>query len=54
MVSTLLDWNRWEYLLSIGPVIHSARSDTMPHLSATLMIEDWANRSIDGKLLADE
>jgi hypothetical protein len=26
----------------------------MPHLSVTLMIEDWADRPIDGKLLANE
>lgn len=54
MVSTLLGRNRWENLLSIGPVIHGARSDTMPHLSVALMIENWANRPIDGKLLANE
>jgi hypothetical protein len=54
MISTLLGWNRRENLLSIGPIIHGARSDTMPHLSITLMIKDWANRPIDGKLLANE
>ena len=54
MVSTLLGRNRWENLLSIGPVIHGTRSDTMPHLSVALMIENWANRPIDGKLIANE
>jgi len=54
IVSTSFRRHWWEDLLPIGPIIHSACSDTMSHLPVTLMIENWANWSIDGKLLLVE
>jgi hypothetical protein len=54
IISTLLRRNRWKDLLTVGPIIDGARGDAMSHLSVTLVIENGANRSIDGKLLADE
>jgi hypothetical protein len=51
IISTRFGRHRWEDLLPIRPIIHSTCSDTMPHLPVTLMIENWANWSIDRKLL---
>jgi len=54
IISTLFGRHWWEDLLPIRPIIHSACSDTMSHLPVTLVIENWANWSIDGKLLLFE
>jgi hypothetical protein len=53
-VSALPFWDRWEDLLSVRPVVDGARGDAISHLSVTLVIENGANRSIDGKLLINE
>src|ERR1700742_3604063 len=37
IISAFLWRNWWEHLLPIRPIIHSARGDTMSHLSVTLM-----------------
>ena len=54
IVSTLLRWNWWENLLSIRPVIHGAGGDAMSHLSVSLVVKNWADGPVDGKLVVRE
>ena len=54
IISTVLRQDWWKDLFSIGPIIDSARRNTMSHLPVTLMVENWAERPINGKLLLVE
>jgi hypothetical protein len=54
IVSTLLRRNWWENLLPIRPVIHGAGGDAVSHLSVSLVVENWTDGPVDGKLAVRE